>query len=145
MSWQSKISLEFGERVVTSWRANWELTGEVENKGLFGEHGAGIAKEIRKGFLVLTSQRLLFLQEQGIFGKSYHQVLTVPLPKLIEVSMGGTVLPFISITDDSETYIFHLSGIGKAQFESFRKLVLGQCQARREEIEAEGRKSSSTT
>ena len=27
--------------------------------------------------------------------------------------MGGMISPFVSITDDVETHIFHLNGIGK--------------------------------
>ncbi len=140
MSWESSIFLEKGEKIVTSWRGNREMTEKVVVRGSYGRKRVEDAKERKNGFLVLTNQRLLFLEEHGVFGKSYHQVLTVPLLKVQGISMGGMLVPFVSIADDMETHMFHIAGVGKTDFEPFRQLVMEHCRNRREEIEAEKRK-----
>jgi len=116
------------------------MTEKVVMRGSFGRKKIEDAKERKNGFLVLTNQRLLFLEEHGTFGKSYHQVLSVPLMKVAGISMGGMLVPFVSIADDIETHIFHISGIGKNEFELFRQLIMDHARTRREEIEAEKRK-----
>ncbi|MGA3191254.1 MAG: hypothetical protein ABSD73_01925 [Candidatus Bathyarchaeia archaeon] len=140
MSWESSIILEKGEKVVTSWRGNREITEKVVARGSFGRKKVEEAKERKNGYLALTNQRLLFLEEHGMFGKSYHQVLAVPLMKVGGVSMGGMLSPFVSIADDVETHMFHVSGVGKNEFEPFRQLITEQCRARKEEFEAEKKK-----
>jgi len=97
-------------------------------------------KERKNGYLVLTTQRLLFLEEHGVFGKSYHQVLAIPLMKVGGISIGGSLSPFVSIADDVQTHIFHVYGIGKNEFEPFRSLILDGCRRRKEELEAEKKK-----
>jgi len=116
------------------------MTEKIVVRGSYGRKRIEDAKERKSGFLVLTNQRLLFLEEHGVFGKSYHQVLSIPLIKVGGISMGGTLNPFVSIADDVETHMFHLSGIGKNQFEPFRSLIIDECRKRREEIEAEKKK-----
>jgi len=113
------------------------MTEKVVERGSFGRRKVEEAKERKNGFLVLTNQRLLFLEEHGVFGKSYHQVLAIPLMKVGGISIGGMLSPFVSIADDFQTYTFHLSGVGKSEFEPFRQLIVEQCQKRREELEAE--------
>ena len=135
--WQNSIFLEKGEQIVASWRGNREMTAKVVERGSLGRKRIEEAKERKNGFLVLTSQRLLFLKEHGTFGKSYHQVLAIPLLKVGGISIGGMISPFVCIADDLETHTFHIQGIGKNEFEPFRQLVMDQCRKRREEIEAE--------
>lgn len=139
MSWEDSIFLEEGEKIVTSWRGDREMTQKV---GVSGQYGTTMqdVKERKNGFLVLTNQRLLFLEEHGVFGKSYHQVLGMQLLKLQSISMGGILIPFVSIADDMGSHIFHIDGVGKNEFESFRQLIMDHCRKRREEIEAEKKK-----
>jgi ribosomal protein S27AE len=136
MSWENSIFLEKDEKILNSWRGNREMTEKVVIRGSFGQPMQK-AKERKNGVLVLTNQKLLFLEEHGVFGKSYHQVLMIPLMKVGGISMGGMLMPFISIADDMENHMFHLVGIGKNEFGSFRQLIMDQCRQRREEIEAE--------
>ena len=140
MSWESSILLEKGEKIVTSWLGNREMTEKVVVRGSYGRKRIESAKERKNGFLVLTTQRLLFLEEHGVFGKSYHQVLAMPLMKIQGISMGGMLMPFVSIADDMETHMFHISGVGKSEFEPFRQSIMDHCRKRRDEIEAEKRK-----
>jgi len=140
LSWESSILLEKGEKIVTSWLGNREMTEKVVVRGSYGRKRIESAKERKNGFLVLTTQRLLFLEEHGVFGKSYHQVLAMPLMKIQGISMGGMLMPFVSIADDMETHMFHISGVGKSEFEPFRQSIMDHCRKRRDEIEAEKRK-----
>jgi hypothetical protein len=98
-----------------------------------GQYGGRVqdVKTRKRGILVLTTQKLLFLEEHGLFVKSYHQTLTMPLAKLGGISIGGSLFPFISISDDIENHIFHIDGIGKYEFPEFRKVIIVSCQKRR--------------
>jgi len=116
------------------------MTEKVVVRGSYGRKRIENAKERKNGYLVLTNQRLLFLEEHGVFGKSYHQVLTIPLMKVGGISMGGTFSPFVCIADDMETHVFHIHEVGKSEFEPFRQLIADQCRKRKEEIEAEKKK-----
>lgn len=138
--WESSLILEKGEKIVTSWNGNYEIRERVVEKGAFGTRRMTDVKKNIQGVLVLTSQRLMFLEKHGIFGKSYHQTLAIPLEKLGGVSLGGTLIPFVSISNGVETHIFHIQGVGKREFESFRQLIVEQCRKRKEEIEAEKKK-----
>jgi ribosomal protein S27AE len=140
LSWENSIILEKNERIVTSWRGNRELAQKVAVRGSYGSTRMQNVKERKNGFLVLTSQRLLFLEEHGVFGKSYHQVLAIPLMKVGGISIGGSLIPFVSIADDLETHVFHIDGIDKNEFDPFRSLIVDECRKRKDELEAEKRK-----
>jgi hypothetical protein len=143
MSWQDSIFFEKGEKLVSSWEGNQE---SVEKRVIYGTtpyvpYKVREIKKLKRGILALTSQRLLFLEAHGVFGKSYHQTLSIPLAKLGEVSVGGTFIPFVSIADDVQNYVFHIDGIRKNEFSEFRRRIMDCCQKRREELEAEKGKS----
>jgi DNA-directed RNA polymerase subunit RPC12/RpoP len=139
MSWEASVIFEKDEKIVGSWHGNRETVERVVMRGQYGRRAQDV-KTRKNGILTLTNQRILFLEEHGLFGKSYHQVLAVPLLKVGGIAMGGTISPFVSIADEMETHIFHLDGIGKNEFDEFRRLVVSCCQRRREEIEAAKRK-----
>jgi ribosomal protein S27AE len=138
-NWEESIFLEKGEKMVASWEGNRET---VEKTVIHGQYGRSVqdVKERKKGILALTNQKLLFLEAHGVFGKSYHQVLMIPLAKLGGISVGGTLIPFVSIADDTENHIFHIDGIGKNEFPAFRKTIMDCRQKRIDELEAEKRK-----
>ena len=125
---------------MASWRGNREIAQKVAVRGSYGTTRMQNVKERKNGFLVLTNQRLLFLEEHGVFGKSYHQVLAIPLMKVGGISIGGSLSPFVSIADDVETHVFHVYPIGKDEFDPFRSLIVDECRKRKEELEAEKRK-----
>jgi DNA-directed RNA polymerase subunit RPC12/RpoP len=139
LSWESSIILEKNEKIITSWRGNRETAVKVSSGQQYG-YGVQTAKERKSGFLVLTNQRLLFLEEHGVFGKSYHQTVTIPLTKLGGISMGGLIMPFISVSDDFQSHVFHISNVGKNEFEPFKQLIIDECRKRKEEIELEKKK-----
>ena len=139
MSWQDSLYYEKGEKLVVAWEGNCETVERTVVRGQYGRRTQDV-KTRKKGILALTNQKLLFLEAHGVFGKSYHQVLTIPLAKLGGISMGGTLIPFVSIADDVQNHIFHIEGIGKNEFPAFRQTIMSCCQKRREELEAEKRK-----
>ena len=135
MSWQTSILFQNNEKVVSSWYGNREVPTQMVVEGTTRN-----TKIRKKGVLVLTNQRLLFLEEHGIFGKSYHQTVAISLPKIQGISMGGTLMPFVSIADEIQPHVFHIDGIGKNEFDPFRALIIEQSQKRIAEIEAEKKK-----
>lgn len=140
MPWESSIILEKNEKIVTSWRDNRETAVQKIERQQYGRGIVYTAKERKNGFLVLTNQRLLFLEKHGVFGKSYHQTLTIPLPKVGGISMVEMLNPSISIADDFKTHLFHINEVGKNEFEPFKQLITNQCRKRRDEIETEKKK-----
>lgn len=135
MSWETAILFQKNEKMVTSWYGNREIEKQVVVQGT-----SRTRKIPKRGVLVLTNQRLLFLEEHGIFGKSYHQIIAISLTKIQGISMGGTFRPFVSIADEAQPHVFHLDGVGKDQFDPFRSLITKHAQRRIEEIEAEKKK-----
>jgi hypothetical protein len=139
MSWQESIYFEKGEKLVSSWEGNHETIERTVIRGQYGRRTQDI-KTRKNGILALTNQKLMFLEAHGVFSKSYHQTLTIPLAKLGGISVGGTLIPFVSIADDMQNYVFHIDGIGKEEFPAFRQQIMECCQKRREALEAEKRK-----
>ncbi|MDG6911312.1 MAG: hypothetical protein JRN18_03090 [Nitrososphaerota archaeon] len=89
----------------------------------------------------MTTQRLAFVRERGILGKSYHIDLSFPIDKLSGLSMGGLVMKYVSISDSGGEQVFHVSGVGdEPQFASFRALIQEQLAKRQQTIEAEKRR-----
>lgn len=133
MSWQDSLILEEGETIIQNWKGDHETVEKVVERGSFGRKKIAKAKKRVRGFLVTTNQKLAFLEEHGVFGKSYHQTLSIPLEKIQGISQGGTISKFISITDDQGTYVFHL----RAQFDTFRNAMMETIKQRKQELEAE--------
>jgi hypothetical protein len=139
LSWQNALLLENKEKILFSWYGDHETAETVIVKN--GYHKTTQQVKTRKnGFLVLTNQKLVFLEEHGVFGKSYHPIMSIQLAKLGGISMGGTLMPFVSIADESATNIFHLQGIGKNEFEPFRAYIADACSKRKNDLENEKKK-----
>ena len=66
----------------------------------------------RKGIIVLTNQRVVWLDEKGILCKSYHRDFEIDLRSLEKVSTGGELFKYIIITDKVKQYSFNLKGAG---------------------------------
>lgn len=139
MAWQSSIFLESNEKILTSWIGDRETMEKIVVQQGYGRATQNV-KTRKRGYLILTNQKMVFLEEHGVFGKSYHPVMSIQLGKLGGVSMGGTLMPFISIADENGPNVFHLAGIGKNEFEGFRKYIADWCTYRKNELAAERRK-----
>jgi hypothetical protein len=136
--WEQAIFLEKNEKIINSWTGNWEGSGEIAVRAT--KKSGGKQTQIKKGLLALTNQRFVFLEEHGVFGKSYHQALTLNLTDVNGVSMGGKFNPFVSIAAGKETNVFHLNQVGNGEFEQFRRLIAETSTNRKAEVEAENKK-----
>lgn len=94
--------------------------------------------EVRKpGVLVLTSRKVVFLEERGLFNKSYHLDLGIQLESIEGISMGGLLMKYVSIGGTMGENKFHLEGIDDKVFGTFKQVVLSQIEQRKEELEKE--------
>jgi len=143
MSWQKAIVLGQGEQVVHSWEGDYEKTyktmkGDYQLVTLGGHRGRKYREKEeakrKKGVLVLTNQRLLWFEQRGLLGKSYHALFEVFLRSLKGISMGGRLRKYISVTDEKGEYRFHLKGIGEKELEPFRDMILRQVEKLKETI-----------
>ncbi len=100
-----------------------------------------MVKTKKGGVMVLTSRRLVWLEERGVFGKSYHPQMNMPLESLKGLSMGGAILKYVSVTDVEGELVFHLHGVtNDPALNSFKQTIMSQVSARRQEMEAEKRR-----
>jgi len=136
------LVLEKGEEILISWDGNVETIGKaVITKGtLIKRHKVVEAKERKKGTLVLTNRRLLWVTKRGIFGKSYHVTHEVPLEEVKGVSSGGTISKYVSILSPENEYRFHLLGT-YGSIQKFNPLMRTAMETRKKEIETEKRKA----
>ena len=142
MSWEDSLILEDNEKIIQFWRGDYEVQYTVFEDGLFGKEPKK-AKKQKKGILVLTNRKIVFLEERGFFGKSYHACLSIKLENIEGISMGGFILKYVSISDKQNEYIFHLNRPPVAtneQFNSFKNLVYKQINLRKQELEKEKKK-----
>lgn len=135
-SWMSSLILEPGESIVRSWEGDFETETKVAIKAGFRTRTRDI-KDREGGVLVLTNQRLIWFEAKGIFGKSYHTSLTIPLESVRGTSFGGSIRKFVTIADNNESYLFHLLGIGDKEFPIFRQMVTFQMSQRKAALESQ--------
>jgi hypothetical protein len=77
-SWESAILLEKNERILTFWYRDHKTAEKIVVKNGYGRRTQEV-KTRKGGHLVLTNQKLVFLEEHGLFGKSYHPVMSIHL------------------------------------------------------------------
>ena len=128
--------LEVEERAVRSWEGNYETETKVVFKSGFRTQTRNV-KDREGGVLVLTNRRLVWLEAKGVFGKSYHASLEIPLEDVRGTSLGGTLNKFVTIGDSSGSHLFHLWGIGDSQFPVFKQMVAFQMSQRRAALESQ--------
>jgi hypothetical protein len=135
MSWQNAIILKEGEHVVHSWEGNYEkpyktMDGDFQLITLGGHRGRKYREKEKSkpinGVLALTNRRLIWFQQRGLIGKSYHALFEIYLQTLKGISMGGLISKYVSITDEKAEYRFHLKHIGEKELESFKDMILRQ-------------------
>jgi len=125
MSWQKSIVLNEGEHVLHSWDGNCERQHKAVVKAFIG-HKTVQAKEIHRGTLVLTNQRMLWFERRGFLSKVMRSSFDIDLLSLQGIAIGGKISTWISITDKESEYIFHLGNVGKKEAEPFRDMIYRQ-------------------
>lgn len=129
--WGNVLILQKGESVSTYWYADHEVGQLAIVNGR-----RQTVKQRFKGYLILTTQRLIFVKERGIFGKSYHIDMTFQFDNLAGLSMGGLVMKYVSISDSSGENILHVRGVGnEVEFANFKALIQDQANTRQQAIE----------
>jgi len=135
MSWQKAIVLGPNEHVLHSWDGNCERRHQtvVPKKGLIRtKYVSREAKEKTSGVLVLTSQRLLWLERRGMLSKTHRSSFEINLRELQGITAGGAIKKWVSITDNNGENVFHLHSVGKKEIEPFRDMILRQVEKLKE-------------
>ncbi len=130
--WQDALLLDEGETIQTYWR------GDHAVDEMAAVNGRSQMTEVRRhGYLVLTSHKLAFMDERGIFNQSYHLDCSIELESIEGVSMGGLIMHYVSIGGAEGENKFHLDGVDDKTFDSFRGTLIAQIEARKKEIDRE--------
>jgi hypothetical protein len=121
--WETGMTFVPGEGVVQSWAAKREEkvpTGSVPSLGI------SIIPAIEKliGMLVLTNQRLLFVERAGLVHHSYKTTVDIPLDSLERVwgSESRHWLDF-TVQDSKGETIFHVPRAEINDFETLRNMI----------------------
>lgn len=118
----SSIVLEKEETVLETWEGDVESvvrTVKSERGFIRTKHKVVEAKGKDKGVLVLTNQRLIWLNKKGVFSKSYHMTFEVPLQDITGISETGRITKRICISDRTGEYRFRIS----VQLNEFRNML----------------------
>lgn len=135
MSWQQALILNPGEHVLHSWKGDCERRKKelIEKRGLIRKkYEEKEAKQLTSGVLVLTNQRLIWLERRGKLSKTYRASFEINLKELLGITAGGAIRKWISITDRAGESIFHLNKVGKKEIEPFRDMIMRQVEKLRE-------------
>lgn len=135
MSWQKAIIFNPNEHVLHSWKGDCERRFQtaVPRKGLIRtKYVSKDVKQRTSGELVLTNQRLLWLERRGMLSKTHRASFEIDLGELQGVTSGGAIKKWVSITDSNGENVFHLHGVGKKEIEPFRDMIIRQVEKLRE-------------
>jgi len=140
MSWQKAIILNPSEHVLHSWEGDCERRFKqvFKEKGLIRDrYVSKEAKERISGTLVLTNQRLLWMERRGMLSKTYRASFEIDLGELQGITCGGAIKKWVSITDKNGENVFHLHKVGKKEIEPFRDMILRQVEKLKEPVTKE--------
>ncbi len=132
-TWLQAIALKPEEQVLTAWSGDRETREQVARtktveKGLVLKHKEQVAtgrfdtvKDSNSGFLVLTSQRLIWLERHGLMSKQVRPAVYIDLLELGAIVKGGTMAHWVSIADNVGEHLFHFGRMSDEEFvEKFR-------------------------
>ena len=144
MSCLDALALRKDETVVDSWQGIREILGETFEIALEDEKKECKrvrTKERKEGLLVLTNQRLLFLEGQEPDGKKLGESVKVSLIDLDKIWFEKAPVRPIDQENGLETHIFTLKKVGKKkEFEAFKKLLDEYCQKRKQQLQKDAQK-----
>jgi hypothetical protein len=144
MTWVDTLALRKDEKVVDSWQGIREVIGgtfEVTLKEETKERQRVTVKKRKEGLLVLTNQRLFFLEGQEPDGKQLGESVRVSLIDVEKVLFEKAPIKPVDEVDGFENHIFSLKKVGKKkEFNAFKKLLDEYCQKRKTQLEKETQK-----
>jgi len=125
MSWLSSLKLHKDEKIIDSWQGTREVIGpEYTPSGSQNDKEKVTANVQKDGLLVLTNQRLVFLEGQEPDFKKVGASIKVSLDDVDDVLFERAPVKNIEGTPGFETHIFSLKKVGKKkEFNKFRKLL----------------------
>ncbi len=92
-------------------------------RGLIRKHDEQVAtgksdtaKETNSGYLVLTSQRLVWFERHGFMSKQVRPTLTFDLLDIQGIAKGGKLLTWVSVADSSQEQLFHFGRVSDEDF-----------------------------
>jgi hypothetical protein len=139
MSWQNALVLENNEKVVQFWKSNYQIQTTVIKKTWLGKRPKTVEHK-KNGILVLTNQKLVWIEEMGIRRKSYHPLVTIPLENIKGVQIGEPTLKSVSIADAIGEYAFDLvdpAVVSRDDLNFLKRIVLDQVNMRKQELKRE--------
>lgn len=146
MAWVDALALRKDEKVVDSWVGIREIIGatfDVTFEEAKKDHKRISVKERKEGLLVLTTQRLLFLEGIEPDNKQLGEAVKVSLIDIDTQKVWFEKAPLKPIDEvpGYETYIFRLKRVGKRkEFKKFKKLLEEYIQKRSEQLTKEAQK-----
>jgi hypothetical protein len=145
MSWMDQLNLRIDEKLVATWLGTREIIREevqVAFEAEKNQSGKGVAVNQKlEGLLVLTNQRLLFLEGQGLDGKRLCEAVKVSLIDVDKVWFQKAPIKNVEEVKGLETHVFSLKKVGKKkEFKEFKKLLEEYCQKRKQQLEDETKK-----
>src|SRR3989442_1633542 len=136
-TWLSALTLKPEEEVVKAWQGDREAQTQVMRtktveRGLIRKHDEQVAtgksdtaKETNSGYLVLTSQRLVWFERHGFMSKQVRPTLTFDLLDIQGIAKGGKLLTWVSVADSSQEQLFHFGRVSDEDFlQKFRGPIL---------------------
>jgi hypothetical protein len=141
LAWLNALTLRIEEVVIDSWEGVREVIGETPELTLDKnkkDNKKVTIKEKKEGILVLTNQRLLFLEYLGFDGKKIGESVKVSLIDVGDLWFEKAPVKQVCDSKDFETFYFRLKDVSrKKQFKAFKKLVEEYCAKRIKEYEKE--------
>ncbi len=144
MSWVDALELRRDEKVVDSWQGIREILGatfEVTLEGDKKQRKRITTKDRKDGLLVLTTQRLLFLEGLEPDAKKLGESVKVSLIDVDKIWFEKAPLKPIDEVIGYETHVFKLKKVGKKkEFNKFKKELEEYIQLRNEQLKKEAQK-----
>lgn len=137
MAWQNALVLETNEKVVQFWKSNYQVQTTVIKKTWRGKRPETVEHK-KNGILVLTNQKLVWIEEMGIRRKSYHPLVTIPLGSIREVRIIEPTPKSVRIADPIGEYVFDVVDPAVASQDDLsflRRIILDQVNMRKQELE----------
>jgi hypothetical protein len=133
-TWLNALILKPEEKVIAAWDGNRETQEQIARtktvqRGMIRKHNEQVAtgkydtaKETNSGFLVLTSQRLVWFERHGLMSKQVRPTVTFNLQEIQGIAKGGKLATWVSIADNTQEHLFHF---GRWSDEDFLKSFKG--------------------
>lgn len=134
--WLDTLILESGEIVAKSWKGSRK--GPLRTYVIDGQTRQ--SQTWPKGILVMTTQRLVWVDQRGLFQKSYHPEVSVGLEDVKGISLGGWLRKYVTIASNETSDDFRLDFVGEREFPEFKQNVMSQSALRKSSISEQKQK-----